>query len=377
MTVSGPAVKRVLIADDSAFMRKLISEIISSHPGLEVAGTARNGLEAVEKARLLAPDVMTLDIEMPLLDGLGALQQIMKEHPLPVVMLSSTTKEGAENTIRAMEYGAADFITKPGGAISLNLRDSEEQILSKVYDAAQIDVTKITARRSLVPSAIHRDPVPGKRPRAAAPVRVLNSEASGSMPRSLPKRMVIIGTSTGGPRALQQVLTSLPATIGVPILIVQHMPAGFTKSLADRLDSLCDIHVKEAENGELIEKNTAYIAPGGYHMKLVRVGVSYAIRLDADEAPRMGHRPSVDVLLESAAEFPELDYTTAIMTGMGHDGLAGMQQLKSRCRTFTIAESEETAVVYGMPRAIAEAGLADVSADVQQIGKLLSDQVKS
>lgn len=369
--------KRVLIADDSAFMRKLISEIISSHPELVVAGTARNGLEAVEKARLLAPDVMTLDIEMPLLDGLGALQQIMKEHPLPVVMLSSTTKEGAENTIRAMEYGAADFITKPGGAISLNLRDSEEQILSKVYDAAQIDVNKITARRTLLPTAARKDSMPDNRLRAVPPVRRMSSDTPGSLPRSSPKRIVIIGTSTGGPRALQAVLTSLPATIGVPILIVQHMPAGFTKSLADRLDSLCDIHVKEAENGELIEKNTAYIAPGGYHMKLARVGVSYAIRLDAEEAPRMGHRPSVDVLLESAAEFPELEYTTAIMTGMGHDGLAGMKKLKSRCRTFTIAESEDTAVVYGMPRAIAEAGLADVSADVQQIGKLLSDQVKS
>ncbi|GKV67818.1 chemotaxis response regulator protein-glutamate methylesterase [Sporosarcina sp. NCCP-2716] len=375
--MSVPAVKRVLIADDSAFMRKLITEIISSHPGLEVAGTARNGLEAVKKVRELSPDVMTLDIEMPLLDGLGALQQIMKEHPLPVVMLSSTTKEGAENTIRAMEYGAADFITKPGGAISLNLRDSEEQIVSKVYDAAQIDVKKITGRRTAISPAARKTPVSAVSPHTASPVRHTQNAAPGSVPRSLPRRMVIIGTSTGGPRALQQVLTSLPATIGVPILIVQHMPAGFTKSLADRLDSLCDIHVKEAENGELIEKNTAYIAPGGYHMKLARVGVSYAIRLDAEEAPRMGHRPAVDVLLESAAEFPEIDYTTAIMTGMGHDGLAGMQQLKSRCRTYTIAESEETAVVYGMPRAIAEAGLADVSADVQQIGKLLSDQVKS
>lgn len=376
MTMSGPAVKRVLIADDSAFMRKLISEIISSHPGLEVAGTARNGLEAVKKVRELAPDVMTLDIEMPLLDGLGALQQIMNEHPLPVVMLSSTTKEGAQNTIRAMEYGAVDFITKPGGAISLNLRDSEEQIISKVYDAAQIDVKKITTRRTAAAQPSRKTSVPDKRPRAVSPERIPPSSA-GSLPRSLPKRMVIIGTSTGGPRALQQVLTSLPADFGVPILIVQHMPAGFTKSLADRLDSLCGIHVKEAENGELIEKNTAYIAPGGFHMKLARVGVSYAIRLDDEEAPRMGHRPAVDVLLESAAGFPELEYTTAIMTGMGHDGLEGMKQLKSRCRTFTIAESEETAVVYGMPRAIEEAGLADVSADVQDIGRLLTDQVKS
>ncbi|WP_040287276.1 MULTISPECIES: protein-glutamate methylesterase/protein-glutamine glutaminase [Sporosarcina] len=368
-------VKRVLIADDSAFMRKLISEIISSHPGLEVAGTARNGLEAVEKAKALKPDVMTLDIEMPVLDGLGALRRIMETAPLPIVMLSSTTKEGAENTIRAMEYGAVDFITKPGGAISLNLRDSEQQIIRKVTDASKIDMKKITDRRAADTPAVPAQPVQ-RFPKATSTVQTAQPAASG-LSRSAVKRMIVIGTSTGGPRALQQVLTSLPENVGAPILIVQHMPAGFTKSLAERLDSLCEIHVKEAENGELVEKNTAYIAPGGYHMKVVRIGVSYAIRLDNAEPPRMGHRPAVDVLLESVSELAEQQFTTAIMTGMGHDGLEGMEQLRSRCRTYTIAESEETAVVYGMPRAIARAGLADISAPVQEIGKLLTEHVKS
>lgn len=375
MTLDVNVSKRVLIADDSAFMRKLISEIISSHPSLEVVGTARNGQEAVDKARLLKPDVMTLDIEMPVLDGLGALQLIMKDNPLPVVMLSSTTKEGAENTIRAMEYGAVDFITKPGGAISLNLRDSEKIIIEKVLDASKIDMLKIFPRRAAAAPSIPSVATTGTKLTSSSK-RSIVPPTEGALPRSAVKKFMVIGTSTGGPRALQQVLVSLPKDIGVPILIVQHMPAGFTKSLADRLNSLCKISVKEAENGELIEKNTAYIAPGGKHMKVARVGVSYAIRLDNQDAPRMGHRPAVDVLLESVSELPELQFATAIMTGMGHDGLQGMKILKEKCKTFTIAESEETAVVYGMPRAIQEAGLADLSANVQDIGKLLTEHVK-
>ena len=376
MTLDIKDSKKVLIADDSAFMRKLISEIISSHPQLEVIGTARNGQEAFEKARDLQPDVMTLDIEMPVLDGLGALQLIMKNHPLPVVMLSSTTQEGAENTIRAMEYGAIDFIAKPGGAISLNLRDSEKLIIEKVLDASKIDMKKVTTRRAAIVPTIQATPLLRMQP-TARPKKSVVPPVVGGLPRSASKQFILIGTSTGGPRALQQVLTRLPKDIGVPILIVQHMPAGFTKSLADRLDSLCEITVKEAENGELIEKNTAYIAPGGKHMKVVRVGVSYAILLDKEEPPRMGHRPAVDVLLESVSEFQDIQFVTTIMTGMGHDGLNGMKLLKDTCNTFTISESEETAVVYGMPKAIYEAGLADMSANVQDIGNLLAEQVKS
>ncbi|MDW0109210.1 protein-glutamate methylesterase/protein-glutamine glutaminase [Sporosarcina aquimarina] len=367
MTLDTNNSKKVLVVDDSAFMRKLITEIVSSHPLLDVVGTARNGKEAIEKVRLLHPDVLTLDIEMPVLDGLSALQEIMKENPLPVVMLSSTTKEGAENTIRAMEYGAIDFIAKPGGAISLNLRESEKIIVNKVFNAAQIDMSKVLHRRSTASPKI---------PSAIIPKEAINTDKEGGHPRSAVKKFIVIGTSTGGPRALQQVLTTLPEDINVPILIVQHMPAGFTKSLADRLNTLCDITVKEAENGELIEKNIAYIAPGGKHMKVKRIGISYAIHLDKEEPPRMGHRPAVDVLLESIAKLPELKFVTSIMTGMGHDGLEGMKILKNNCNTYTITESEESSVVYGMPRAIYDAGLADMSAHVQNIGKLLTERVK-
>lgn len=367
MTLDTNNLKKVLVVDDSAFMRKLITEIISSHPLLEVIGTARNGKEAIEKVRLFNPDVVTLDIEMPILDGLSALQIIMKENPLPIVMLSSTTKDGTENTIRAMEYGAVDFIAKPGGAISLNLRESEKEIVNKVFNAAQIDMSKILPRRSTVPPIIPSSMVPNK---------AINAVSEDGHPRSAVKKFIVIGTSTGGPRALQQVLTTLPEDINAPILIVQHMPAGFTRSLAERLNTLCDITVKEAENGELLEKNIAYIAPGGKHMKVKRIGISYAIHLDEEEPPRLGHRPAVDILLESIAKLPELMFITVIMTGMGHDGLEGMKILKNNCNTYTITESEESSVVYGMPRAIYEAGLSDMSSHVQDIGKLLTEQVK-
>jgi two-component system, chemotaxis family, protein-glutamate methylesterase/glutaminase len=191
------------------------------------------------------------------------------------------------------------------------------------------------------------------------------------------KTFVILGTSTGGPRALQEVLTGLPASVGVPILIVQHMPPGFTKSLADRLDGLCAIHVKEAEDGELLETGTAYIAPGGKHLKVMKKGMSYCVRLDTVEPPRMGHRPSVDVLLESAADNNDLNYLTVIMTGMGYDGKNGMELLRKNGRTITIAESAKTSVVYGMPKAIIEAGLADKVADLEDISELILENIKS
>ena len=191
------------------------------------------------------------------------------------------------------------------------------------------------------------------------------------------KTFVIIGTSTGGPRALQEVLTGLPASIGVPILVVQHMPPGFTKSLADRLDGLCDIHVKEAEDGELLENGTAYIAPGGKHLKMIKKGMTYYVRLDAVDPPRTGHRPSVDVLLESAAENTELNFLTVIMTGMGYDGKNGMEVLRKNGKTITIAESAKTSVVYGMPKAIKEAGFADEVVDLHDISESIIGIIKS
>ncbi len=376
--------KKALVVDDSAFMRKLISDFLSGHPEIEVIGTARNGKEAVEKVNSLKPDVVTMDIEMPIMNGLDALKEIMSNRPVPVVMLSSTTKIGAENTMLAMEYGAVDFIAKPGGAISLNLHEVREEILAKVIAASEVKMSTLTRKvtnRSLIKPAISRvtDNVVGKA--ADLPSILTNRNQIANLPKNkfpkMGKTFVIIGTSTGGPRALQAVLTGLPTSIGVPILIVQHMPPGFTKSLADRLDGLCAIHVKEAEDGELLENGTAYIAPGGHHLKVLKIGMTYRVRLDTIEPPRMGHRPSVDVLLESAAETDDLNYVTVIMTGMGYDGKNGMELLRKNGRTTTIVESAKTSVVYGMPKAIIEAGLADKVADLEDISESILENIKS
>ncbi|MFD1928683.1 chemotaxis response regulator protein-glutamate methylesterase [Sporosarcina siberiensis] len=362
-------IKKALVVDDSAFMRKLISDFLSKHPNIEVIGTARNGKDAIEKVKLLKPDVVTMDVEMPIMDGLEALKEIMANHPVPVVMLSSTTKEGAENTMLAMEYGAVDFVAKPGGAISLNLKDIEEEIVEKVAAASGVHISKLT--RTHKPKPVQKSVVATRKEtvsQIAKPLKPKINKNKGVFVKNA-KTFVIIGTSTGGPRALQAVLTNLPAEFAAPILIVQHMPVGFTKSLADRLNTLCTIHVKEAENGEPILNGTAYIAQGGKHLKMKKLGQSYFIQLDEIEPSRSGHRPAVDVLLESAAAIKELNYLTVIMTGMGSDGKVGMEVLKKNGQTLTIAESAETSVVYGMPKAIVEAGLADEIEDLQDIPK--------
>jgi two-component system chemotaxis response regulator CheB len=376
--------KKALVVDDSAFMRKLIADFLSSHPEIEVIGTARNGKEAVEKVNSLKPDVVTMDIEMPIMNGLDALREIMSNHPVPVVMLSSTTEIGAENTMLAMEYGAVDFVAKPGGSISLNLHEVKEEILGKVITASGVEVSTLTKKitnRSLSKPVITRltGNVVEKAAALTSPLTNRNHMANLSKNKvsKMGKTFVILGTSTGGPRALQEVLTGLPTSVGVPILIVQHMPPGFTKSLADRLDGLCAIHVKEAEDGELLETGTAYIAPGGKHLKVMKKGMSYCVRLDTVEPPRMGHRPSIDVLLESAADNNDLNYLTVIMTGMGYDGKNGMELLRKNGRTITIAESAKTSVVYGMPKAIIEAGLADKVADLEDISELILENIKS
>lgn len=269
--------KKALVVDDSAFMRKLISDFLSGHPGIEVIGTARNGKEAVEKVKSLKPDVVTMDIEMPIMNGLEALKEIMSNYPVPIVMLSSTTEIGAENTMLAMEYGAVDFVAKPGGAISLNLHEVKEEILGKVIAASDVEMSTLTRKMTS-----RRLPRPNSSRSTVNPVASVTETVAFSANQSqlmnisknkiskTGKTFVIIGTSTGGPRALQEVLTGIPASFGVPILVVQHMPPGFTKSLADRLDGLCAIHVKEAEDGELLENGTAYIAPGGKHLKMIK-----------------------------------------------------------------------------------------------------------
>lgn len=336
---------RVLIIEDSAFMRKMITEILMSDERIQVIGTAKNGEDGLRKIKSLSPDVVTIDIEMPVMDGITALENIMKTDPIPVVMLSSLTNKGAEQTILAISMGAVDFITKPSGSISLDIEVMKDEIISKVMMASQAKVKK---------KPIVNDP-----------------SFQISSPQQYSETIVTIGTSTGGPRALQQVLTSLPADFPVPILIVQHMPPNFTKSLADRLNTLCLIKIKEAVHGEVIKKGTAYIAPGDYHMKARKAGMSLAIEL-TKEPQRNGHRPSVNVLFDSISELKRMNKICVVLTGMGKDGADGIKQIKSLDdEAIVIAESEESSIVYGMPAAAIATEYVNQVVHLNKVGEVI------
>jgi len=361
---------RVLVVDDSAFMRKVISDILSGDPAIEVIDRARNGLECLEKVKQLHPDVVTLDIEMPVMNGLEALEQLMKHTPVPVVMLSSLTKEGADATIRALECGAIDFVSKPSGPISLDMHKVADGIIERVKTAAQMKnklrkppVTRPHPVRERVPMPTEQTGTVDSQPAWQSPTNIRGTKTNT-------QKLVAIGTSTGGPRALQTVLTSIPSDFPAPIVIVQHMPAGFTKSLAQRLDTLCSIRVTEAENGQTIEPGTAYIAPGGYHFEVQQENGRLCARLHQQE-PRGGHRPSVDVLFESLSRLSNVEKWAIIMTGMGSDGTKGLKQMKEMGPVTAIVEDESTCVVYGMPRAAAQAGLADNVVPLDQIAGTL------
>ncbi len=358
----------VLVVDDSAFMRKLISDFLSEDPRIEVIGTARNGQDGIKKLAELKPDVITMDVEMPVLNGLDALKYIMKNHPVPVVMLSSTTNEGANNTLTAIQYGAIDFIAKPSGAISLDLHKIKDDLVNKILSASKVSTKQLINLSTDRNLTIKHDESYSKMEleKSSSPIVF---EGKNKM-----NKLVCIGTSTGGPRALQSVLTKIPANIDAGLLIVQHMPAGFTKSLAVRLNSLCEIKVKEAEDGESVQKGTAYIAPGGYHLKVKQMSKDIIIQLDQTEA-RNGHRPSVDVMFESVSEVRNYIKVAVIMTGMGSDGSNGLITLKKHGNVRAIAESKETSIVYGMPKAAIETRLIDEIQDVDNIARSIMKYV--
>lgn len=342
----------VLIVDDSAFMRRILSDILKKDYRIEVVGTARNGKDCLEKMKTLHPDVITLDIEMPVMDGLEALGIIMENNPRPVVMVSSLTKEGAESTIKAMSIGAVDFIQKPSGSISLDMETVEQHVIRKVLIAGSANVSVDKGRQLMEKVYIPED--------------VKNQG-----------NLVSIGTSTGGPRALQQVLTTLPVDLPAPIVIVQHMPEGFTKSLSDRLNRLSEITVKEGEHMEELQNGIAYIAPGGFHMQVVQKGGRLLIHLDKTEQIN-GHRPSVNRLLSSLAKLSNVSMTSVIMTGMGADGLEGLVQLREKmAQTYSIAESKESCVVYGMPKAVVNSGLADEVSELKQISRSIVQSLQN
>lgn len=343
---------KVLIVDDSAFMRKVLSDIISNSDKMEVAGTAKNGKDAIEKIKTLKPDVVTLDVEMPVMDGLTALKTIMSEFPLPVVMLSSVTKEGADATLKALELGAIDFISKPSSIFKVNTDDIVTEINDKIVVASRVKF------RSTVRSTI---------PKPREPVVARPSPKSGDMKRgSKIDKIIAIGTSTGGPKALQEVVPKLPGHLNASAIIVQHMPPKFTKSLAERLDGMSEFNVKEAEDREMLKPGYAYIAPGDQHLKLKRVGSDYQIIL-TKEPPVTGHRPSVDAMYYSLADLGLFNVIAVIMTGMGSDGAKGLERIKHETSGHIIAQNEESCVVYGMPKSAVKTGVVDKECDLQQI----------
>ncbi|NOV03149.1 protein-glutamate methylesterase/protein-glutamine glutaminase [Paenibacillus planticolens] len=342
----------ILVVDDSVFMRRIISDLISENPQYNIIGTAKNGQEAIEQVKLLRPDAVTMDVEMPVMNGLDALQRIMAEQPTPVIMLSSLTEAGAAETIKALEWGAVDFIRKPSGSISLDLYKVKQLLHEKLQMAVR------TKLRSFQP--IGQPPLLTKRNQAPLARNKTGLFRQPDVPKTITEgsmhfdHLVGIGTSTGGPRALHQVISNIPAGFPAPILIVQHMPPNFTKSLAQRLNDVSQIQVVEAAEGDVLKTATAYVAPGGWHMIVHKeANRTYKIRLTKDE-PRSGHRPSVDVMFESLLCLSELKRHVVLMTGMGSDGARGMLSLRQSGIQTTIAESEETCVVYGMPRAAVE-----------------------
>ncbi len=327
--------KKVLVVDDSAFMRKVLSDLFTAEDDFTVVDVARNGEDAVDKVKRLKPDVVTMDVEMPVLDGLGALERIMKESPTPVVMVSSLTREGADATIAALAKGAVDFVAKTAGPIS-SIDQIRAEIIAKCRAASLANVKQLV-----------RPPAPPPPPTARLP-------AFAPYPQ---EQIVAIGTSTGGPRALQEILTRLPGNLPCPVVVVQHMPPGFTRSLADRLNTLSALTVKEAQSGDELRPGLAVIAPGDYHIGLAREGHKTVVKLN-QEPPLGGHRPAVDPMFESVARIYGPRTLGVILTGMGHDGSRGMKAIKAQ-HGRTIAEDQSTTVVFGMPKAAIELGVVD------------------
>nr|WP_236777926.1 chemotaxis response regulator protein-glutamate methylesterase [Anoxybacter fermentans] len=333
---------RVLIADDSAFMRRILKEMLSSDYQIEVVGTARNGEEAVTKALELRPDVVTMDVNMPGMDGLTALQYILLKAPCSVIMVSSLTQEGAFTTLEALELGAVDFVGKPGGTVSLGIRQLKEEIIAKV---------KAAARARLRPRRLERVRVLNQRP--------LSSRfSSGTRQYSL--KVVVIGVSTGGPRTLMDILPYLPKDLPAVVLVVQHMPENFTASFAQRLDQSCQMAVKEASDGDELTPGKVLVARGGYHLKIEKNASGRLVARLSRQPANVLYVPSVNVTMQSVLEkVSPRNIIGVLLTGMGDDGADMMVKIRKQ-GGYTIAEAEETAVVWGMPREAYIRGGAEV-----------------
>jgi two-component system chemotaxis response regulator CheB len=342
---------RVLIVEDSFLMRKIISDIISTDPQIEIVDEARNGKEALDKVFSLHPDVVTLDINLPMVDGLAVLSEIMQKQPTPVIMLSAYTRQGAAVTIKALELGAIDFIPKPSGEVSLNLDTLKEEIISKIKTAASVDMQTFLAT-------------------VRVPV-ILKPQIKKEALEI--KKLVVIGASTGGPRAILGIMREIPQDIPAAFLIVQHMPEGFTLSFAERISWESKVKAKEAEEGDVILPQKAYVAPGGAHLALRKIWDEHGgrLKIQLDMSPPVNFlRPSVDVTMSSAADVFSPHVIGVILTGMGRDGLKGARKIKEK-GGLLIVQDETSSVVWGMPKAIIDEGLADYVLPISKIAQAI------
>ena len=340
---------KVLIVDDSALIRQMLTKMLTSDPSIDVVGTAPDPLTARTMIKQLNPDVLTLDIEMPRMDGLEFLEKIIALRPMPVVMISSLTQEGAEIALKALEIGAVDYIGKPTSDLQAGLTEKASEIISKVKTAS-------------------RAKVHAKRPSSPKPI-----ESKTFQHFTTTEQIVCIGASTGGVEAIREVVTALPANFPA-VMITQHMPGTFTTSFANRLNVMSRISVCEAQQSQRVLPGHVYIAPGEQHLELARSGANYICKLTND-APVSGHRPSVDVLMTSAAKVAGDNVIGVILTGMGRDGAEGMLHLR-KAGAFTIGQDEASSVVYGMPRVAFETGGIELQVPLSQVASTLMKQLE-
>lgn len=368
---------KVLVVDDSGFFRRRVSEILGADSNIKVVGTATNGREAIEQAQQLRPDVITMDYEMPMMDGITAVKNIMQVCPTPVLMFSSLTHEGARVTLDALDAGAVDFLPKNFEDISRNPAKVQQLLCEKVhsiarsnrrYSSAYSAPAAPTAAPAPTSPAPRATAAPQPAPRSTPGASSAASTASAPAPKRKPYKLVAIGTSTGGPVALQRVLTQLPANFPAPIVLVQHMPAAFTGAFAERLDKLCKISVKEAQDGDILRPGVALLAPGGKQMMIDGRGTVKI--LPGDE--RLHYKPCVDVTFGSAAKVFSDKVLAVVLTGMGADGREGARMLK-QSGSQVWAQDEASCVIYGMPMAVVKASLADAVYSLEDIGRHLTE----
>ncbi len=375
---------RVLVVDDSSFFRRRLAEIIAADPEMVVAGTANNGREAIEKAAELKPDVITMDVEMPVMDGIQAVREILKVQRTPILMFSSLTHNGAKATLDALEAGATDFLPKKFEDIARDKADAIDLLRQRIKAVARRRSIVKTPSAPLAAPAAPARPVPPPIARTPASraellrtVERLDSVESHERPFKVSGksyRLVAIGTSTGGPVALQTIITALPANFPLPVLLVQHMPAAFTGAFAARLNTLAKIEVKEAADGDVLRPGVAYLAPGGKQMLLEGSDTHCKIRIKEDDSPRITFKPSVDITFGSAAKVFQDKVLAIVLTGMGSDGRDGARLLK-QFGSKIWAQDEASSVVYGMPQAVTAAGLTDVEVSLADVASKMQAEV--